>query len=80
MKIKYTPKFEENLKIFPESIRKKFYKQVHYLKNNLSHPSLHSKKYDETRDIWQARVDKNIRFYFIIKNDAYVLLNIRYHP
>jgi len=47
---------------------------------DLRHPSLHAKKYNETDDIWQARVDKNVRFYFLIKSDVYILLDIVHHP
>jgi plasmid maintenance system killer protein len=32
----------------------------------LLHPSLHAKKYDEENDVWQARVNKDWRFYFTI--------------
>ena len=80
MKIFYSDGFEENLKSFPIPIRKKFYKQVSFLLNNLRHPSLDAKKYDESRGIWQARIDRKIRFYFLIKNDAYILIDIIKHP
>jgi plasmid maintenance system killer protein len=36
------------------------------LVQDLHHPSLHAKKYDESNDRWQARVNKNWRFYFRI--------------
>ena len=55
-------------------------KQVGYLINNLRHPSLRAKKFDETRGIWQARVDRYFRFYFTIENDVYKLLDITDHP
>ena len=80
MKFFYSDGFEENLKSFPLPIRKKFYKQVSFLLNNLRHPSLDAKKYDESRGIWQARIDRKIRFYFLIKNDAYILIDIIKHP
>jgi len=80
MKIIRSEEFQKNLETFPLSIRKKFYKQAGYLLNNLRHPSLHAKKYDETYNIWQARVDRDIRFYFRIEDDRYVLLAITKHP
>jgi len=80
MKIRYTPKFKENFKTFPKEIKKKFYKQANYLLQNLRHPSLRAKKYDESHGIWQARVNKTVRFYFLIKEDTYILLDIRRHP
>jgi plasmid maintenance system killer protein len=48
-------------------------KQVRFLKDNLKHPSLHAEKYDESQDLWQARVNKDWRFYFSIAGDTYVV-------
>ncbi len=79
MKLFYPPKFKKELKNFPKEIRRKFYKQAGFLLKDLKHPSLHAKKYNETQDIWQARVDKHIRFYFIIEKDTYILLHIKKH-
>jgi hypothetical protein len=47
---------------------------------DLNHPGLHAKKYDEARDIWQARVNGGWRLYFRIEGDTYVLESIRSHP
>jgi mRNA interferase RelE/StbE len=64
----------------PSRIQKLFQKQVALLLQNLRHPSLRAKKYDEARDIWQARVDRGWRFYFQIRGDTYYLLNLTPHP
>ena len=48
--------------------------------NNLRHPSLRAKKYDEARNIWQARVNRDCRFYFIMTADTYLILNLTPHP
>ncbi len=80
MKIAYHPNFKKNLNKFSARIQKKADKQISYLSSRLFHPSLRAKKYDEGRGIWQARVDKSVRFYFIIEGDRYVLLDIKYHP
>jgi len=58
----------------------KFDKQLGFLLLNLRHPSLRAKKYDEARDIWQARVDDDYRFYFQIERGTYRILSIRRHP
>jgi plasmid maintenance system killer protein len=50
------------------------------LSRNLQHPSLHAKKYDESQDLWQARVNDDWRFYFTIEDDAYVIRDIIPHP
>lgn len=80
MTIQYHPRFKEKLQKFPKHIQAKFYKQVEFLLNDIQHPFLRAKKYDEHNDIWQARVDANIRFYFKIKHNIYLLLDIRKHP
>lgn len=80
MKIEYTPKFKSGFHKFSKEIRNKFYKQVNFLLCDLRHPSLHAKKYDEKRGIWQARVDKKVRFYFLIEGDTYFLIGIKKHP
>jgi hypothetical protein len=32
------------------------------------------------RDLWQARVNRNWRFYFMIENDKYIIARIIPHP
>jgi len=39
-------------------VRKAFEKQTGLLVQNLRHPSLQAKKYDEAQDLWQARVTR----------------------
>ena len=48
--------------------------------NDLRHPSLHAKKYDEARDVWQGRINDDWRFYFVIENDTYILISMTPHP
>lgn len=80
MQYRFSEIFLKRLESFPISIQNKFWRQLDFLLVNLRYSSLHAKKYDESRDIWQGRVDKNIRFYFLIRNDVYVLLDIKKHP
>lgn len=72
--------FVEKLESLPEYIQEKFWKQLNFLLRNFRHPSLHAKKYDEARGIWQVRIDRNYRFYFLIEEDTYILLDILSHP
>ena len=58
----------------------KFDKQVGFLLMNLRHPSLRAKKYSESRNVWQARIDATYRFYFRIEDDIYHILSIIPHP
>jgi mRNA interferase RelE/StbE len=64
----------------PIAVQRAFDKQVKLLVANLRHPSLRAKKYDESGDIWQARVNRNWRFYFSIDGDTYIIRDIIPHP
>ena len=68
------------LKNAPLAVRKSFYKQLGFLERSLFHPSLDAKKYDEINDLWQARANRSWRFYFLIRDDAYVITNVIFHP
>jgi mRNA interferase RelE/StbE len=80
MRLDYSPQFLRSYAKSPSRIQKLFQKQVALLLQDLRHPSLRAKKYDEARNIWQARVDGGWRFYFQIRGDTYYLLNITPHP
>jgi len=80
MKIDYLPQALAALEDPAPVVRKAFFKQVQLLAQNLRHPSLRAKKYDESRDIWQARVNRDWRFYFTIAGDTYVIRDIIPHP
>lgn len=80
MKYRFSENFTANLESFPVAAQKKFWKQLKFLLSDIQHPSLRAKKYNKTDDVWQARVDKNIRFYFRIHRETYFLLDIKNHP
>jgi len=79
MKESRTPRFKREFKKFSKEIQKAFAKQMIFLLNDIRHPSLRAKKYDESLQIWQARVTWNVRFYFLIEGDTYLLLDIEKH-
>jgi mRNA interferase RelE/StbE len=64
----------------PSPVRRAFQKQLRLLVSNLRHASLRAKKYDEVRDIWQARVNRDWRFYFRIEGDTYRIEDVIPHP
>ena len=80
MKADYSARAGKSLKDLPPSVRKALFKQVMLLEQNLRHPSLRAKKYDESEDVWQARVNKDWRFYFLICNDTYYIVDVIPHP
>ena len=80
MKVVFSDRAIESLKDAPRNVQRAFDKQLRFLVANLLHPSLHAKKYDESKDLWQARVNKDWRFYFTIADDVYRIENIIPHP
>lgn len=80
MKLQYTWHALDVLKDLPPAVRKAFYKQAGFLVQDLNHPSLRAKKFSETEDKWQARVNRSWRFYFSIVGDAYTITDITPHP
>ena len=80
MKLDFSPHFLRNYRKSPAAIQQAFDKQALLLLENLRHPSLRAKKYDESRDLWQARVTGSWRFYFKIEGDTYRLEEIKAHP
>jgi mRNA interferase RelE/StbE len=80
MRIRYTAIVLRSFSEAPATIKKAFLKQAAFLVQNLHHPSLRAKKYDEAQHRWQARVNRDWRFYFTIEGDTYVILDIIPHP
>ena len=80
MNRRLTPTADESYQAAPGNIKKAFDKQARLLAENIRHPSLRAKKIDETNDVWQARVNKDWRFYFKIVGDTYIILDIIPHP
>ena len=80
MKVVLSAQAIESLKDAPPAVQRAFAKQLRFLVDNLLHPSLHAKKYDEAKDLWQARVNKGWRFYFTITDDTYRIEKVIAHP
>ena len=80
MKLRFTDRADKDYAALPSDIRKAFAKQLRFLLINLRHPSLRAKKYDESLDLWQARISRGWRFYFKIEGDEYVIVSIIPHP
>lgn len=80
MKIRRTTHFERDYSKAPTEIQAAFDNQSAPLLQNLRHPSLRAKKYEEATGLWQARVTRDWRFYFVIEGDTYHLVRLRAHP
>jgi len=80
MKWQHSVRSQEDYASAPAKIQRAFDKQVRPLAANLLYPSLRAKKYDESLNLWQARVNRDWRFYFTIRRDTYQIVRIVPHP
>jgi mRNA-degrading endonuclease RelE of RelBE toxin-antitoxin system len=80
MKLGYTRTALDALEEAPTAVRRAFWKQMKFLEHNLLHPSLHAKKYNEAKDQWQGRVNRDWRFYFTIAGDTIIITDVIPHP
>jgi mRNA-degrading endonuclease RelE of RelBE toxin-antitoxin system len=80
MKWQHSDRSKKDYDGLEQKIQKAFDKQARLLADNLLHPSLHAKKYNEAEDLWQARVNKAWRFYFKIEDDTCIIAGIVPHP
>jgi plasmid maintenance system killer protein len=75
-----TDRFKKSYVPAPRAVQKACEKQLLFLMNDLRHPSLHAKKYDEVNNVWQARINDDWRLYFTILHDTYILIGMTPHP
>lgn len=54
MKVRFAARAVKAYAALEAGVRKAFGKRLKFLLDNLNHPSLHAKKYNETKGIWQA--------------------------
>jgi mRNA-degrading endonuclease RelE of RelBE toxin-antitoxin system len=80
MNIRFSDSAKKDFKDLPDDIKARARKQLNLLQADLRHPSIRAKKYDESNDVWQGRVNRSYRFYFKIEEDDYVILAIIPHP
>ena len=77
MRLHFTERLRKSYDAAPGQVRKAFDKQTRLLAENLRHPSLRAKKYDEARGVWQARVNCAS---FTIEGDVYNIIGMTAHP
>jgi plasmid maintenance system killer protein len=80
MELVFSERFDRSLRLAPPPVQRAFWKQAGFLLANLHHPSLRAKKYEGADDLWQARVNRDWRFYFRIIGNRYFLVDITAHP
>ena len=80
MKTDFSARAARDYKSLPPEIKALVRKQLNLLRDNIRHPSLKAKKYGGIDDVWQARVNRDYRFYFQIVGDTYRIIFIIPHP
>ena len=80
MHVAFSARFQRSYREAPERVKKDFDKQLALLMRNFLYPSLHTKKYNEAQNIWQARVNRTWRCYFTIQDSTYYFIDIMPHP
>ena len=80
VKWQHSDRSEEDYQNALARVQKAFEKQARILTANLLHPSLHAKKYSESKDLWQARVTRGWRSSSGSKLTPYIIVGIIPHP
>ena len=80
MRWSHTRRSERDYRNAPSAIQDRIRKQTRLLVSDPHHPSLRVKKYKGAGEIWQARVNRDWRFYFTIERDVYTIVAIIPHP
>jgi hypothetical protein len=80
MNIEYSSRFVREFAAAPVRVQKAFDKQIDLFRQNPAHPSLRAKKYNVAIDLWQARVNRDWRFYFTMEGGTCYLHSITAHP
>jgi mRNA-degrading endonuclease RelE of RelBE toxin-antitoxin system len=79
MRLEFTRAFIKDYRKLPANIQKITDKNLELLLSNSKHPSLHVKKMNDPRNIWEGRVTDSHRFTFQIKGDTCFLRRIGTH-
>ena len=81
MRLDFTKRAFKNYRGLDSRLQKQVDKQLRFLLEDLRHPSLNAKKFPQRgKDVWQGRIDRNYRFYFLIEDDVVIILDIISHP
>ena len=80
MRTEFTPRAARDYKHLSSELQTLIDKQMSLLRQNIRHPSIRAKKYDEGNDIWQGRINRDYRFYFYISGDTCYIITIIPHP
>lgn len=79
MNVYFSDSFRRDFKDLSAEIKKIAEQKIQFFLNNPRHPSLHTKKIQGTRDIWEGRITQNYRFTFQVLQNVYRLRRVGTH-
>ena len=79
MRIETESSFDRDYARLPKRIQERAEKQLALFLSNPRHPSLHVKKMEGWKDIWEGRVTRGYRFTFTQEEDTCYLRRIGTH-
>jgi mRNA-degrading endonuclease RelE of RelBE toxin-antitoxin system len=78
MIIDFTKPAEKQTKKLPDNIKRKFVKQLKFLRTDIHYPSLSTKRISATNR-WEARIDYKYRFSFDLEEDIITITAVGMH-
>ncbi len=84
IQLRWTKAFKKDYKALTDEIKKRAKKQLKILTQNPRHPSLQIKKTKGVvmkgySNVFEGRITKNYRFFFLIEGDCFILLRCGTH-
>ena len=79
MEIIFTGRFEQAYEKLSRSEKESVQKALSLLESNLKYPSLHIKKLECIRDVWEARPSKRLRLTFQMEGETIIVRNAGEH-
>lgn len=79
MRVIRTKRFDQSYAQLPAEIQRQAIEQLLRLEADPHHPSLRTHKRRREVDVWQARVTRNYRIFFLMEGDTITLIDIGPH-
>ncbi len=73
MKFFFTHSFIRDYQSLPKEMQRRVDKQLQLFLTNQTHPSLHIKKMEDPRNIWEGRITAGYRFTFQMEGEVCLL-------
>ena len=80
MSLRSTHKFKRSYKKLPEDVQRKTDQMLALLDENPHHPSLRTHKRKGEEGVWQARLTRDYRIFFLMDGETLTLLDVVAHP